>query len=466
MNALESFTQKMRFERLPEVAIETFAHFYGQLVAGNGAVIPESDLVPVEPDQVESLESLQRYRPQGAEAIEKTVVTKLNGGLGTTMGLDGPKSLFEAKGGLSFLDIIIRQMQHMNKKLGTTIPLVLMNSFFTDSATLDVLGAYSEMDRGSIYSFVQHKFPKVHAATLEPAFSPTQRLLEWNPAGHGDLLLALETSGLLKRLLAAGYRYFFVSNIDNLSARIDTGVLGYFHNERLDFLMEVTERTPLDRKGGHLARFKNGRLLLREASQCDHGDRPSCTNIERHPFFNTNNLWINLESVQRIVEEKKLIHFPFIINRKRFNPLDPASPEVYQLESALGSAITLFERSAAVKVPRSRFAPVKNCEDIFLLWSDYYVMEDDFRISVNPKRKSQNIEISLDPAFYSGIDSLRSRFPYGAPSLVDCGSLALKGDIKFGRNVAIRGAVSITNTRSGQVSIENDREITHDLVFD
>lgn len=232
-NSLVPFIRKMRFERLPEAAIELFARFYEQMAAGSGSIIPESTLTPVEPGQLESLENLQPYRAQGEEALEKTVVAKLNGGLGATMGVDGPKSLFEAKEGLSFLDIITGQVRHMNRKRGLDMPLLLMNSFFTDPATTEALRSY--LDHAPIFSFVQHKFPKVLAATLEPALAPGNRLLEWNPAGHGDFLLSIKTSGMFERLVNAGYRYLFVSNIDNLIARLDSAILGYLHSERLDF---------------------------------------------------------------------------------------------------------------------------------------------------------------------------------------------------------------------------------------
>ncbi|MDR3566553.1 MAG: UTP--glucose-1-phosphate uridylyltransferase [Syntrophobacteraceae bacterium] len=466
MKSVDSFIVKMRQERLPQAAIEMFSQFYGRLATGKGPIIPETDIVPAQTDQIERLERLAPYREKGVEALGQTVVVKLNGGLGTTMGLNGPKSLFEAKIGLSFLDIVLQQMRHARELFERNSPLVLMNSFFTESATLQVLKSCQDIREGLVHSFVQHKYPKVVIETFEPASSPGERLLEWNPAGHGDLLLAMETSGLLRRLVEAGYRYLFVSNIDNLSAGIDTGILGYFESERLDFLMEVTERTPIDRKGGHLARFPDGRLMLREASQCDHGDRTSCADIGRHPFFNTNNIWINLESVQKILGEKKLATIPFIANPKTLDPLDPDSPRVYHIESALGSAIELFERSAAIRVDRSRFSPVKSCEDLLLLWSDYYALQEGFRVAINPERKLDQIEISLDPAFYSGIFSLRSRFPHGPPSLINCQSFSLQGDVRFGRNVAVHGTVSIANYRSRQVGIEDGRHIDHDLIFD
>jgi UTP--glucose-1-phosphate uridylyltransferase len=465
MKRIDSFIVKMREEGVPEPAIAMFARYYGQLAAGKNRTIRESDILPAEGEHVESLESLNRYHARGIQALGRTAVVKLNGGLATTMGMSGPKSLLEAKKGLTFLDIIIKQMQHVREVHDLNSPLVLMNSFFTATPTLKVLESYRRNSDSFLYSFDQHKYPKVLAETLEPASSPADRLLEWNPAGHGDLLLAIKTSGVLDRLLEAGYRYLFVSNIDNLGAGLDTAILGYFQSEQLDFLMEVTERTPMDRKGGHLARYEDGRLMLREASQCDEDDLVSCTNIARHSFFNTNNLWLSLESVQRLPESKKLDRFPFLVNPKRLNPRDPSTPKVYQIESALGSAIELFERSAAVRVPRSRFSPVKNCEDILLLRSDYYSMDKHYRVFINPARKLANVEISLDPAYYADPGSLQARFPYGPPSLIECEAFSLKGDVMFGRNVRVRGTVSIANHRPYQVRIEDESLIEGDLVF-
>ncbi len=463
--AVEAFTSKMRLEKMPELAIEMFVRFYKQLTNGNGATIHESDIVSVKPDEIEQVERFDRYEAYGYDALKKTIILKLNGGLGTTMGLRRPKSLITTKNELSFLDICLGQAGHLSERLRQRVPLVFMNSFFTEKRTLDALATHGDPPSVSVQTFLQHKFPKVLASTLEPVSCPSQKFLEWNPAGHGDLLLALETTGLLRQFLDDGYRYLFVSNIDNLSAQVDLGILGYLHREQVDFLMEVTQRTDLDRKGGHLARLKNGRLALREASQCNESDRTLFSDIVRHPFFNTNNLWINLESARAMIDAKKYRDSSFIINRKKLDPLDSSSPDVIHLEWALGSSIALFEKSTAVKVPRSRFTPVKNCEDILLLWSDYYSIEDGYQISANPARRSDHPIISLDPSFYSNVDFLYARFPQGAPSLVDCESLSIKGDVKFGRNVAIHGAVSITNNSPRQVTIEDDSEISGDIVF-
>jgi UTP--glucose-1-phosphate uridylyltransferase len=459
------FIDKMRREGLPEAVIEVFAEFYRRLSDGTGALIPESEIVPVKPDDIEDQSSLGRYAPEGNSALAKTAVIKLNGGLGTTMGLQGPKSLVTVKNGLSFLDITVRRTMHLNKRLATGIPLLLMNSFFTEAGTRDALARMANDVLDSLRCFLQHKFPKVLAATLEPVSLPAAPEGEWHPAGHGDLFLSLYTSGMLEELIETGHRYLFVSNIDNLGAEIDPCILGYFAANNLDFLMEVTDRTDMDRKGGHLARLKNGRLALREATQCGAEDARSFSDTVRHPFFNTNNLWISLDAVSRMVREKRYLSLPLVINRKKLVPLDPDSPAVCHLESAIGSAISLFDKSAALRVPRSRFAPVKNCDELLLVWSDAYVLEPDYRLRPNPAKGSAPASVRLDPAFYSSIDLLQSRFPYGAPSLAGCESLSVQGDIRFGRNVSVRGPVALINRHAGQAGVEDNAVINSDRMF-
>ncbi|MDO5575573.1 MAG: UTP--glucose-1-phosphate uridylyltransferase, partial [Fibrobacter sp.] len=284
-----------------------------------------------------------------------------------------------------------------------------------------------------------------------------------NPPGHGDLYTALFTSGILEKLLNKGSKYAFVSNIDNLGASLDTSILGYFAEKNFCFLMEVTDRTWMDRKGGHIARLKDNRLILREAAQCPSEDINKFRDIERHCYFNTNNLWINLISLHNLLNKTdQVLKLPMIRNQKQIDPSDINSPNVYQLESAMGSAISVFENSTVLRVPRSRFTPVKTCEELLLLWSDYFLLTDDYKIVLNPNRIASNVQINLDPLYYSSFNLLKERFPYGAPSLLECDSLTVTGDVHFGKNVKIKGNVTITNNNSQPLFIENDSIIEND----
>jgi UTP--glucose-1-phosphate uridylyltransferase len=464
---LKALKTKMQRDNAPEAAIEVFNDYYCQLKSGKSATIPESSITPVQRREIIDRNTLDRFSDQGKEALKQTVILKLNGGLGTTLGLAGPKSLIDVKNNLSFLDIAFSQVDRLNKSHGSAIPILLMSSFFTEQATLQKLDYLATSGSPNIHHFSQHRFPRILVSTREAVSWPSDPLLEWSPAGHGDLLLSLATSGELRRLIDKGYRYLFVSNIDNLGATVDLSILGYFVAESLDFLMEVTDRTPMDRKGGHLARSReNNRIILRELSQCSRDDQRSFSDINRHPFFNTNNIWLDLAAIDRAVAENRHRALSLIVNKKRVDPLDDSTPEVFQLESALGSALSMFEKSTAVCVPRSRFAPVKNAEELLLLWSDYYELTEEFAIIVNPLRKiTDRVRISLDDRYYANVDQLRERFPFGPPSLIECESLSICGDVRFGSGVRVKGQADITSQSLKQVIIPDGTEISGNMAF-
>jgi UTP--glucose-1-phosphate uridylyltransferase len=453
-NQFQPFQQRMEAEGLPALFIDTFAYYYQQLVAGQTGLIPEAEIEPVA--DLPDMETLpERLIEVGEAALVKTAVIKLNGGLGTSMGLEQAKALLPVKQGLTFLDIIARQVQQDG------VPLLLMNSFNTEADSLNALAPYDDLSRGLPLSFLQHKAPKVIQADFSPARWPAEPELEWCPPGHGDIYTALVTSGTLDALLAAGYEYAFVSNADNLGAVVDRRILGYFVEQNTPFLMEVADRTRMDRKGGHLAQQLDGQLILRESAQCPATDEAAFQDIGRHKYFNTNNLWFHLPTLQALlVSQENQLHLPMIRNEKTVDPRDPDSPPVYQLETAMGSAIGVFSGSQALRVPRSRFAPVKTTEDLLAVRSDLYLLTADYRIVPNPARTLDAFDVRLDEAYYKFVGQLDTHFPQGAPSLLHCTELVVTGPFVFGANVVCRGAVELVNEKETAVVIPDGTELT------
>jgi UTP--glucose-1-phosphate uridylyltransferase len=309
---------------------------------------------------------------------------------------------------------------------------------------------------------VQGKVPKLTADELEPVDWPDDPDLEWAPPGHGDLYTSLVTSGLLDELLDKGYEYAFVSNADNLGATLDERILGWFARERLPFAMEVADRTEADRKGGHLARRRDGGgLVLREIAQTPEDDVDAFQDTARHRFFNTNTLWVNLRALASLIKERGgVLGLPMIVNRKTVDPNDASSPKVIQLESAMGAAIDVFEGAAALRVPRERFAPVKTTNDLLVVRSDAYVLTEDARVVVSPERRLPGLPlVDLDAERFKLLSDFDARFPEGPPSLVECERLTVNGDVRFGAGVVIRGSVTVEQEGDEQLVVDDGAEL-------
>ena len=451
--------QLLQGERLPPAAIANFIYYYRQLLAGQTGSIPESEIQPLQslPD-AEQLTADIRHR--GSQIRTKTVVIKLNGGLGTSMGLDRAKSLIVVKNGYTFLDIIARQA------LSNGVPLLLMNSFATREDSLARLRQYPQLSSfGMDLDFLQHKVPKLDRENLLPVHHPQAPYLEWCPPGHGDIYTAMVTSGILARLRAAGYRYAFISNADNLGAELDESILGYMVRYECPFLMEVTDRTEADKKGGHLTQRTGGGLLLREAAQCPAGDSASFQDITRHKYFNTNNLWLDLAALQAAMEQRgNILGLPLICNAKPVDPRDERSTPVYQLETAMGAAISVFAGARAIRVPRSRFAPVKTTNDLFVVRSDAYLLTPDFRLL--PARTGSSLPvIDLDGRYFKLVEAFEQRLPSGIPALAECRSLKVIGDVKFGSGIRLSGDVIIRNGTGKQVLLADNSVLTGEVNF-
>jgi UTP--glucose-1-phosphate uridylyltransferase len=452
VDGLSASVEKMRAEGVAQAAIDTFRHHYEQLRGGDPGTLAEADIEPIE--SLPDAEELPEDAAGAREALDRAVVLKLNGGLGTSMGLDGPKSLLEVKHGQTFLDVIVRQVLALRERYDARLPLLLMNSFSTREATLAALERHPGIAADVPLDFVQNKVPKLSVDGLEPVSWPDDPALEWAPPGHGDLYPALVGSGMLDTLLENGYRYAFVSNSDNLGAVLDPRILAWFAREEIPFLMEAADRTDADRKGGHLAARPGDGLVLRESAQAPEEDMDAFQDVRRHRYFNTNTLWVNLQVLADTLERRGgILPLPMIANRKTVDPSDKSSPAAIQVETAMGAAIGVFEGARAVRVPRRRFAPVKTTNDLLAVRSDAYVLTEEAHVQLAPERGDAPPIVELDSRFYKLLPDFEARFPAGPPSLVDCDRLTVVGDVRFGSEVVVRGSAVVEHPDGDQLQL-------------
>jgi UTP--glucose-1-phosphate uridylyltransferase len=448
---------KMSEAGVDPVAIETFAHYYRLLEHGETGLIPESSIEPLD---MESLADVEVDAETASAALRTTAVIKLNGGLGTSMGMDRAKSLLCVRKGWSFLDVIARQVLHLRRTYDAPLPLLFMNSFRTSDDTMAALARYADLPvEGLPLEFLQNREPKLLADDLTPVSWPRDPDLEWCPPGHGDLYTALRGSGLLATLVEQGYERVFVSNSDNLGATPDPQVAGWFARSGAPFAIEAVRRTPSDRKGGHFARRRSdGRIVLRETAQTSEQDRAALADLDRHRFCSTNNLWFDLRAMTEAIEARHgILGLPLIRNTKTVDPGDPSSPEVIQIETAMGAAIEVFEGATTIEVGRDRFVPVKTTNDLLVLRSDVYDVGQDFVLSP----VSDDLPfVDLDSDYYKLVPEFERRFPEGAPSLREATSLKVQGDWTFGREVTVKGDVTLETSAAARV--ETGSVLEHD----
>jgi len=443
-----TYQAKMEAEKMSPVAIAAFKYTFEKLVSGANLMIGEKDIEPVD-----SLPTYESLSAENKELLKETVMLKLNGGLGTGMGLDKAKSLLELKSGNTFLDFIAQQLTKMRSEAGN-VAFMLMNSFSTSADTLEFLKKYPDLAsvEGLPLEFQQNKAPKVMKDDLTPAAWAADSSMEWCPPGHGDLYPAMVGSGTLDMLLAKGYKYMFVSNSDNLGATMDLKLLTWFVDSGMPFAMECAERTDADKKGGHLAKTKDGQMLLREAAQCPDEDEKEFQNVGKYKFFNTNNLWVNLPALKKAMDAQPtgVLPLPVIKNGKTVDPTKDGkdgretSPKVLQLETAMGSAIECFPGAGAILIPRTRFAPVKTTNDMLALMSDAYEVTPDFRMILKAECDGIPPNIKLDGT-YKFVPALRELVKNGPPSLIKCKKLTIEGKMTLAAGVTFVGEVKVVN---------------------
>jgi len=385
----------------------------------------------------------------------RLVVIKLNGGLGTSMGCVGPKSVIAAHNGKTFLDLTVEQIANYNKLHNTSIPLVLMNSFSTHDETQKIIEKYTDV---RVLTFMQSQYPRIKQSDFLPVASTiTSGGSAWYPPGHGDFYNSFRNSGLLDSLLKEGRDIAFISNVDNLGAIIDERLLGFMCANGPDFAMEVTAKTINDIKGGTIISYEGAPKLL-EIAQVPPEHKSDFESVKQFKIFNTNNLWMNLHKVREAFDTDSFSNFDIIVNKKVADGVP-----VIQLETAIGAAIQCFKNSCAIEVPRSRFLPVKTTNELLLVQSDMFVCNNG-TLSLSPLRAFNVLPDIRLGAKFKTVGEYLSRFG-SIPKIIDLYHLTCVGDVSFGKNVELKGTVIITAQEGKQIHIEDNTVLENCVVI-
>jgi UTP--glucose-1-phosphate uridylyltransferase len=424
--------EKKRFETEMDNFFALFRRYLNDKAKSN--TIDWNKINPPAPEQVVNYDKLPNS--DAVEYLNKLAVVKLNGGLGTSMGCVGPKSVIEVRDGMSFLDLSVRQIEYLNRTYDVNVPFVLMNSFNTDDDTAAIIKKY-EGHNIDILTFNQSRYPRVLKDSLLPApKSYSSKISDWYPPGHGDVFESLYNSGILDQLLERGVEIIFLSNADNLGAVVDLRILQHMVETKAEYIMELTDKTKADVKGGTIIDYE-GKARLLEIAQVPKQYVNEFKSIKKFKYFNTNNIWMNLRAIKRVVEANEL-EMEIIPNEKSI-PADQkgeADQSIVQLETAVGAAIRHFKNAHGVNVPRRRFLPVKTCSDLMLVKSNLYTLQHG-QLIIDPNRFGPAPLIKLGSDFKK-VAQFQKRIS-SIPNIVELDHLTVTGDVNFGRGIVLKG---------------------------
>ncbi|KAF8070574.1 UTP--glucose-1-phosphate uridylyltransferase family [Lyophyllum atratum] len=444
------------------VEMQMFSRLLIRYIAGTNENLDWEKVKSPALDQITPYDQL----PQPANKVvllKQLAVLKVNGGLGTSMGMRGAKSALEVKDGSTFLDLTVQQMAHVNASHGVDVPLLLMTSFNTHEDTLRVIQKYNNKEV-RITSFMQSKYPRILKDSLLPCPEHENDKGAWYPPGHGDLYTALYRSGVLDRLLKDGKQYLFVSNSDNLGAVVDLRIMQHMIDTSAEFLMEVTDKTKADIKGGTLIDY-DGTIRLLEIAQVSSQHSEEFKSVRKFKIFNTNNLWINLRALKNVMDnggmELEIIVNPKITDDGR-SIIQACKAISHFLETAAGAAIRHFSKARGINVPRSRFLPVKNCSDLLLIKSDIYSVEHG-QLKLNADRMFGTTPVIKLDDHFKKIQDFQSRFK-SIPTIIDLDHLTVSGNVYFGRNITLRGTVIVVANEGQRIDIPDGCVLENRLV--
>ncbi|XP_008445325.1 UTP--glucose-1-phosphate uridylyltransferase-like isoform X2 [Cucumis melo] len=368
-------------------------------------LVPYESLAPL-PDDIADTKNL----------LDKLVVLKFNGALGTAMGFNGSKSALKVCGDSTPLDLFVEQIELLNAKYGCKVPLILLNSVETHDETLKAVEQYKK-SRVDVHSLIQ---------TL-------QQDLSQKPQEHDDLytsdhgpLLSLLTGGTLDVLLSKGKEFALVVGSDSVAAVIDPQILNYLIHNKIEFCMEVTPTAALESSSSSNSTPERCQLadIALDSSQP----------MDKYKFSDTRNLWLNLTAVKRLVDTNTL---------KIGNSFSEvgSSDQMLRQNTAVGSMIKVFDRAVGINVPHSRSLQLSSTSDLLLLQSDLYTSNKGLVVRNAARASPVNPSIDLGPEFEK-INDFQNRFK-SIPSIVELDSLTVRGDVWFGLGVTLKGKVSI-----------------------
>merc|ERR1712147_300258 len=206
-----------------------------------------------------------------------------------------------------------------------------------------------------------------------------------------------------------------------------------------EFCMEVTDKTRADVKGGTLIEYE-GRARLLEIAQVPKEHVDEFKSVSKFKIFNTNNLWLRIDAVDRLCQNGQIDDMEIIVNEK-----------------------TLSNGTNGIHVPRARFLPVKKTSDLMLVMSNLYELKSGSLLMSEKRQFKTTPLIKLGDEHFKKVSKFSGRFKT-IPDMLEADHLTVSGDVTFGKDVSLKGTVIIIANHGDRIDIPSGAILENKIV--
>ncbi|WMV10962.1 hypothetical protein MTR67_004347 [Solanum verrucosum] len=383
----------------------------------------------------ERLEPASEDATETKQLLDKLVVLKFNGNLGSDMGFSGPKSALEVCNGLTCLDLVVNHIESINSKYGCNIPLLMMNTPSTHDGIMKVLEKHPNKN---IHTFTQSQRQQENIEDMsEPrTLNKSSAQEKLYPSNLLEVFLSLNSSGKLEPLISQGKEYFLLLQSENVAEVVDPKILNHLIKNSIEHCVEVmpttsgTEETSLPPQEGRIQSFKDLHCMMNLIFLFFIVRGPK----SKEHVKSINTMWMSMSCVERLLQR---------------NDLGFTSSK-------------FFDRAFAIDTPWSRYLPVERTSDLLILQSDLYTSVEGTLVRNAARANPKDPSIELGPEF-GNVDDFRSLFK-SIPSIIELDSLKVTGDVWFGTGITLKGKVSIAARPGMKIVIPDGMELKNRII--
>jgi len=334
-------------------------------IAKKGVITP---LAAMETDEIE--QNRAAFEKTGLEAIRagKVGAVLLAGGMGTRLGSDDPKGMYNVglTKDLYIFECLINNLLDVVRKADAWVPLFVMTSDKNNDATVAFLKEHQFFGykEECVFFFKQ----EMAAATDYEGkiYLEEKGKLSTSPNGNGGWFGSMAKAGLLEKVHKLGIEWINVFAVDNVLQRIaDPCFVGAVIERNCAVGSKVVRKSAPDEKVGVMC-LEDGKPSIVEYYELTE-EMMNAKDAKGDPAYNFGvilNYLFREKDLEQIMENNMPLH----IVEKKIPYLDeagelvkPDAPNGYKFETLVLDMIHEMESCLPFEVVREKeFAPIKN----------------------------------------------------------------------------------------------------------